>query len=259
MTFRALALLAIAGCAIGAPMAHAQAKWAQTYYNGAHTGYNPAENTLGTGNVSSLQLLWATSVAGGVTNFALDNGVLYATGQSNNLVALDASTGAQLWSANTRGNTGINAIAAGQGLVFAECDFKDPGGNPYGAICAYKGSTGRRVWQYSSPCNCLPEASVMSPLVYDNGVVYFGYSSGGTTATRGIYAVSATTGTLLWGYGAFSNSFNVGGAAVASGNVYLDAGESPEIISLTSSNGSLTWTTPINTANAAVSVSGGVV
>ncbi len=249
-----------------APMAAAAANWAQTYYNGAHTGYNPSEKTLGVGNVPSLQLLWAAGVAGGVTNFAVDGGVVYATGQANNLVALNATTGAQLWSANTGGNGGYDgsgAIATGGGLVFAQCDFPDAGGTAYGAICAYKAKTGKMVWQYSNPCNCLPEAAVESPLVFANGVVYFGYSTGGGGQTHGIYAVKAATGKLLWGYGAYNNSLNIGAAAVGGSDVYLDTSCggacSPEIAALTTSNGALTWATPISTVNAEVSVSGGVV
>ncbi len=241
-----------------APMA-AAANWAQTYYNGAHTGYNTSEKTLGVGNVSSLQLLWAASVAGGVTNFAVEGGVLYATGQANNLVALNATTGAQLWSVNTGGNTGTNAIATGGGLVFAQCELTDMLGDPYGAICAYRAKTGKLLWQLSSPCNCLPEAYVQSPLVFANGVLYFGFASGGTTSVRGIYAVRAATGASLWGYEAFSNSFGVGPAAVEGSDVYVDAGPSSEIVALATSNGTPTWTTPISTANAPVSVSGGVV
>lgn len=128
-------LCALAIVSVRVPMATAQANWAQTYYNGAHTGYNPNEKKLGVGNVSSLKLLWAATVAGGVTNFALDGGVLYVTGQANNLVALNASTGAHLWHVSTGGNTGINAIAAGGGLVFAQCEFTDKGGSAYGAVC----------------------------------------------------------------------------------------------------------------------------
>lgn len=244
------------------PMATAQANWAQTYYNSAHTGYNPNETILGVGNVPSLQLLWAAGVAGGVTNFAVDGGLVYATGQSNDLVALNASSGAKVWGANTGGNGGENgggAIATGGGLVFAQCFLKDTGGISYGAVCAYKASTGKIVWQYSTPCNCLPEASIESPLVFANGVVYFGYANGGTTHTIGIYAVNAATGKLLWGYGEFSNSFSVGPAAVAGSDVYVEAGESTTIDALATSNGALTWTTPISTGNAAVSVSGGLV
>ncbi|MGA2979992.1 MAG: PQQ-binding-like beta-propeller repeat protein [Terriglobales bacterium] len=268
LALRSLTILcALAIASIGhAPMAAAQENWVQTYYNGAHTGYNPDEKTLGVGNVSSLQLLWADSVAGGVTNFAVDGGVVYATGQSNNLVALNASTGAQLWSVNNGGNGGENgdgAIATGGGLVFAHCYFPDTGGSAYGAICAYRAKTGKMVWQYSNPCNCLPEADVESPLVFANGVVYFGYSTGGGGQTHGIYAVKAATGKLLWGYGAYNNSLNIGAAAVGGSDVYLDYGNPPvipaEIVALTTSNGTLTWTAPISTVNAEVSVSDGVV
>jgi outer membrane protein assembly factor BamB len=262
-TLRCLTILcALAIVSVGhAPVAAAQANWAQTYYNGAHTGYNPNETILGVGNVPSLQLLWATSVAGGVTNFTVDGGVVYATGQSNNLVALNASTGAAMWTAYTGGNGGENgngAIATGGGLVFAQCFFKDKGAISYEAICAYNASTGKLVWQYSEPCNCLPEASVESPLVFNNGVLYFGYANGGTTSTRGIYAVTAATGKLLWGYDEFSNSFGVGPAAVAGSELYFEGGPSTAINALTTSNGTLTWTTPISTG-AAISVSGGVV
>jgi outer membrane protein assembly factor BamB len=256
-------VIALAGLALPAAAA---ANWAQTNYNGAHTGYNPSEKTLGVGNVASLQLLWAASVAGGVTNFAVDGGVVYATGQANNLVALNATTGAQLWSADNGGNGGYNgsgAIAIGGGLVFAQCDFPDSGGTAYGAICAYKAKTGKMVWQYSNPCNCLPEAGVESALIYANGVVYFGYHTGSGGQTHGIYAVKAATGKLLWGYGAYNNSLNIGAAAVAGSDVYLDYGNPPvipaEIVALTTSNGTVTWTTPVSTVNGEISVSGGVV
>lgn len=115
------------------------------------------------------------------------------------------------------------------------------------------------MWQFSNPCDCLPEAYVESPLVLANGVLYFGYSSGGGDQTHGIYAVHAGTGKQLWGYGAFNNSFGIGPAAVEGSDIYLDLGESPEIVALATSNGTLTWAMPISTANAAVSVSGGVV
>ncbi len=191
----------------------------------------------------------------------IDGGVLYATGQANNLVALNASTGAQLWSVSTGGNPGITAIAVGGGLVFAECVFPDKGGDGYGAICAYKASTGKMVWQYSNPCNCLPESAVESPLVFASGVLYFGYATGGGGSTHGIYAVKAATGKLLWDYGAYNNSLNIGAAAVGGSDVYLDTNfdNSPEIDTLTTSNGTLTWATPISMVNAEVSVSGGVV
>ncbi|MGD0986377.1 MAG: PQQ-binding-like beta-propeller repeat protein [Candidatus Sulfotelmatobacter sp.] len=252
-TFLTLALAAI-------PLA-AETNWAQTYHDSAHTGYNSQETTLGTGNVASLQLLWATGVAGGVTNFAVDNGVVFATGQSNNLVALNASTGAQLWNANTGGNPGDRPVATGNGLVFTQCSLPNNAG---GAICAYKQSTGKMAWHWASPCNCLPPSSVSAPLVYADGVVYFGYSSGGTTSTTGLYAVEASTGKLLWtSLSEFNNGWGVSGAAISGSNVYLEANNygTGAIYSLASPTGDQNWTTPVSlgNSNSAVSVAGGVV
>jgi outer membrane protein assembly factor BamB len=243
------------------PAAAATANWSQTYANSGHTGFNSQEDTLGIGNVASLQLLWAAGVAGGVTNFAVDNGMVFAAGQSNNLVALNASTGAQLWSANTGGVTSDTTIATGGGLVFAQCFLPN---NKGGAICAYKQSTGKKVWQWSSTCNCLPPSGVSAPLVYANGVVYFGYSSGGTTSTTGLQAVDAANGTLLWtSLSQFNNGWNVSGPAVSGSEVYLEANNygTGQIYALATSTGDQTWATPISygNSNAGVSVSGGVV
>lgn len=237
----------------------ATANWAQTYFNGAHTGYNPAETKLGRSNISSLQLLWAAGVPGGVTNFVINNGVVYATGQANNLVALNATTGTQIWSTNTGGIVGTNSIAVGGGLVFSECFFTDTGANTYGAVCAYRISNGKRVWQFSAPCNCLPEAGLESSLVLENGVLYFGYSAGGGDEYHAVYAVNATSGQELWSYGQVNNSLGVGAPAVGNGYVYLDIGETNFISALTASNGNLAWSSTAIDASAAVSVSGGVV
>jgi len=244
-----------------APVVAAQANWTQTYHDGGHTGYNSTEKTLGTGNVGSLQLLWAASVAGGVTAFAVDDGVVYATGQANNLVALNATTGAQLWSVNTGGNNYFSSavVATGGGLVFTECFFPDTGGDVYDAVCAYKESTGKMVWQWSNPCNCLPEASLEAAFVYSSGVLYIPYSSGGGDQTHGIYAVHAASGKQIWGVGAFSNGFGVGAAAVAGTDVYVDIGQPTQLDALSTSSGSVTWSAPVSDASTAVSVSAGVV
>jgi outer membrane protein assembly factor BamB len=254
------ALFAIASISVGhAQLVAAQASWSQTYHDSGHTGYNTQETTLGVGNVASLQLLWASGVAGGVTNFAVADGVVYAMGQSNNLVALNATTGAQLWTTDTGENSGTNSIAVGGRLVFAECGAA----NSTGGICAYRTSNGKMVWQFAISCNCLPPARVSAPLVYSNGVLYFGYSSGGTTSTTGLYAVDAATGVALWfSLSEFNNGWSVSTAAVGGSEVYVDGNNysNGQMYALASSSGNQIWATPINGGgNTALSVSGGVV
>jgi outer membrane protein assembly factor BamB len=196
------AALACVLAVIGVPAS--ATNWMQSYVNAGHTGYNAKERTLSTANVSGLQLLWGQSVAGGVTGFALDNGVIYAQGQGStipDLAAIDATTGATKWTITT-GSDNLNlsgTVAVAGKLVIAGCGFTDQQGYNYGGICAYNKSDGAQVWQYSGPCDCAPEAAVRAPLVVSGGAVYFGYNNGSTTSSY-IAAVDAKTGNRSWAY-----------------------------------------------------------
>ena len=228
--------------------------WPQTYFNPAHTGYNKKETTLSPSNIANLQLVWGNSTLGtAVDGFALNNGVIYAQSfaTSDNLAAIDATTGATLWTVTTR-NVGFSyndPVATGGRLVFAQCSFVDTISHDYGAVCAYKQSTGKLVWQWSNPCNCQPEAGLTSPLVYANGVVYFGYGNGGIGGAEYMVAADAKNGATLWTYG-FGSSNSAGYAAVAvdNGLVYVACnGQNgfQGVCALNQSDGSLVWSTNI--------------
>ncbi len=235
--------------------------WGQTYYDGGHEGYNPKEKTIGKTNAPSLKLLWAASVAGGVTGFAIDKNIVFAQGQGSGqdiLVALHAATGKVIWTVTT-GNNGFTeggTVATGNGLVFVGCSVNES--NQMQGICAYKESNGQLVWSDYTDCNCAPPAALMAPLDYDSNTVYFGYETGGGSQTHGIYAVSAAGGPL-WGFGQFNNSWGVGEPAAAKGYVYAESGENPAIYALSASSGTEVWSSAINQSSANVTVSGGVV
>lgn len=255
----ALTLTVAALVGTGAGAVAGQADWEQTFHDGGHTGYNPSEKALSVSNVSGLQLLWSQDVAGGVTAFALDKGVIFAQGQgasTPNLVAIDAATGAVLWNINTGQDNGYDALAAAQGLVFAGCAVDLS--NQQQGICAYKQPSGRFVWSYFVNCNCLPPAGLMAPLVYDQGALEFGYEGGGGDQWHGVVAVDAKSGQQLWGFGQSNNSYGVYAPAAGGGNVYLEAGETKSIYALDASSGYPAWSTPIS-GYSVVSVKGDVV
>ena len=91
------------------------ADWLQTGYDSAHSGFNPLESQLGPGNVASLSKITSWTLpdfvyGSGVLleNVATTQGyrnVLYATSQAGAVFAMDASSGAMLWS-KTTGTTG---------------------------------------------------------------------------------------------------------------------------------------------------------
>jgi outer membrane protein assembly factor BamB len=241
----------IAAALTGVVHAQAAQEWSQSYYNAAHTGYNAKETTLSVSNVAGLQLIWSsTAPSNGVTGFALDGGVIYAQGQGTttpNLSAIDAASGNTLWTVAT-GNDGIflsGTLAAEGNLVIAGCGFADNRGANYGAICGYKKSSGKLIWQWSNPCDCLPESGANAPLVFDKGAVYFGYANGGAGGNEYIEAIDAKTGGELWSYLAGGPN-DVGSAALAvgSGLVYFGCGGQNNfngVCAINQSDGTFAW------------------
>ena len=83
------------------------ADWLQFGFDAAHSGVNPAEHVLTPANVAQLTLFYSTVLPGtapgapvflgGVTTSAGPKDVLYLTLGNGELVALDAASGAVLW------------------------------------------------------------------------------------------------------------------------------------------------------------------
>ncbi len=130
---------------------------------------------------------------------AVADGVVYVGSGNGDVYALDAATGAELWSYATSsgaGKAGASSPAVADGVVYVGSDS---------GVYALSAATGAVLW------NGGPAFAAASPTVA-NGVVYTG------SAFRQIYALSAATGAVLWSYatgGAVASS-----PAVANGVVY---------------------------------------
>ncbi len=105
------------------------------------------------------------------------NGVVYVGGEDNNVYALNARTGALLWSDNVRWVYSSPAVA--NGVVYV---------GSYGNVYALNASTGARLWTYTTG-----NIVYSSPAVA-NGVVYVGSDD------KNVYALNASTGAKLWSY-----------------------------------------------------------
>jgi len=147
--------------------------------------YDPYETTIGVDNVGTLGLKW-TFVPDRQRNSqfssaAVVNGVLYIGSNDSNVYALNANTGAKLWSfANEGGVSSSPAVA--NGVVYIG-GFADP----FGVIYAINAATGEELWSHKVGYSCY----VATPAVA-NGVVYVGCGDGD------VVALNASTGTLLW-------------------------------------------------------------
>jgi outer membrane protein assembly factor BamB len=227
--------------------------------------WNPNETILGVGNVAGLQLKWKSNIGGGanptfflLSSPAVVNGVVYYGSDDGNVYALNASTGAKLWSFATR-NKVESSPAVVNGVVYV--------GSEDGNVYALNASTGAKLWSFATGSSVDSSPAVVNGVVYVgsgidvlalnastgaklwsfavtggvlsspavvNGVVYFG--ANGFT----VYAVNASTGTLLWSFAENPEDAFVSSPAVANGVVYIGS-LNPNVYALNASTGSRLW------------------
>jgi outer membrane protein assembly factor BamB len=177
--------------------------------------WNPYETVLGVNNVGQLGLKWQFPIYVYTSSPAVVNGVVYiGSYNGNGLNALNASTGAKLWSDALGAYNVDSSPAVVNGVVYI-------GSNDFN-VYALNASTGAKLWSYTTG------GAVDSSPAVANGVVYIGSGDGN------LYALNASTGAKLW-------SFAGGGGtpAVANGVVYV--GCSDGLCALNASTGAKLW------------------
>ena len=133
------------------------------------------------------------------------------------MYALNASTGAKLWSFATGDNRFPPLPAAANGMVYI--------GSADGHVYALNGGTGAKLWSFATGEGPLPQVA--------NGVVYVGSNDGN------VYALNASSGAKLWSFD--DGVVPVGPLVVANGVVYVSC--SPGLCAVNASTGGLMWGT----------------
>ncbi|MGH9018709.1 MAG: PQQ-binding-like beta-propeller repeat protein, partial [Acidimicrobiales bacterium] len=200
----ALTAVAVASSAGAQPPAK---QWPSGGQNISDTHANPFETQISPADVGSLGVKWTYATTGDVSATpAVVKGVVYFPDWGGDLNAVNASTGALLWSKPISDYDGISGAksrtspAVAGGVIYI--------GDQNGAhVMAVKASTGALLWieQLSTHASAI---ITQSPLVY-KGVVYVGVSSSEQYAAmssgyacctfRGsMVALKAKTGKVLW-------------------------------------------------------------
>jgi outer membrane protein assembly factor BamB len=152
---------------------------------------------------------------------AVANGVVYVGSSDGSVYALNASTGAKLWSYLTGLYPIRSSPAVANGVVYV--------GSYDGNVYALSASTGAKLWSYTTGTQVQTSPAVA------NGVVYFG--SGGYGVGT-VYALNASTGAKLWSYA--TGGFVYSSPAVANGVVYIGS-EDFNVYALNASTGAKLW------------------
>jgi hypothetical protein len=182
--------------------------WAQFGHDSGHSGYNALENTINSGNVSGLQVLWNDESIVQPGGIVVNDGVEYVDdmGQSNaGLYAIDAATGAQEWynNVNLNGSWGsfTHAISAVAGATVVTPCSNGSSSTFLTGLCGVNAKTGKTRWIYycqqyqGNPCGGLVNNGTSPAL--DNGAVYFQIQQG-VNEQPDTVALNAQTGAVLW-------------------------------------------------------------
>jgi outer membrane protein assembly factor BamB len=183
--------------------------------------WNPYETVLAVNNVGGLQVKWKNPIGSYLSAIesspAVVNGVVYFGSDDGNVYALNASTGAKLWSYTT-GSYVFSSPAVVNGVVYV--------GSVDGNMYALYANTGAKLWSYASG-----PVDYSSPAVA-NGVVYF------SSFDNNFYALNASTGAKLWSY--TNTHSSTSSPAVANGVVYVGS-EDNNVYALNASTGARLW------------------
>src|SRR5207247_233307 len=161
-------------------------------------------------------------------SLSVSNGrVFFGVGAFNPalIIALNETTGAQLWSYSTGIRTTVtSAPAEAYGNVYVGLD-----GNRFLAL---NQATGSLVWSFNTGGG----TNATTPAIY-NGIVYFGTGAGI------VYALNSTTGTTIWRYPAAGTIGPVTSSpALALGSSTLYVGSNDRYLyALSMTTGTLRW------------------
>ncbi len=151
--------------------------------------------------VTELQVVWRHGVDPGYDDADLmgpiyTHGMIVASGKTGSIYALDAATGRQRW-ARRLGYSILASPATDGKRIYATVDYTRPypcdPGSRCGAVVAL-GLDGSPRWSipiHRSPSH--PHSAAFTAPVVSNGLVFVAYD-------RGISALDAATGQLLWRY-----------------------------------------------------------
>jgi quinohemoprotein ethanol dehydrogenase len=171
-----------------------------------------------TDNVKQLKAAWAVHLGSGLgLDFNLEatpivqDGVMYVSSGNDDVVALDAKTGALIWEHLSKIDQNISTVCCGwdnRGVAIG--DGKVFIGQLDGNLVALDQHNGKEVWR-TQVGRWQDGYTITSAPLYYNGAVYTGIS-GGDRGVRGkLTALDAKTGKELWHFWTAPGPGDVGG------------------------------------------------
>jgi outer membrane protein assembly factor BamB len=167
--------------------------------------------------------IWSYPVDSPVEAVAAAGPIVFAGTGENSVYALDAATGALVWRREITHAVHDQLVLAGNNVII--------GDGIGGGVYALDATTGRRRWRVSS--------GAVRGLAAADGLVYAGFAIRSHTA-RGVTALSADRGQVMWTVEFGRKLDTTGGLAVSRGVVYVTTSHG-EIYAFRAADGRRLW------------------
>ena len=164
------------------------------------------------------KVAWRFNAKAAVSSVAQAGSVVYAATNGNDIFALNATTGKQIWKRTTTSEFNSQLMVAGSSVVIS-------GGNgPYALAAAH----GNQLWNRKSDGG--------SPLLVAGGVAYVAFAAK-SNVTGGVTALNPASGSILWTFDFGPAVADIAGQpAVADGVVYVTSSDG-ELFAFSAANG----------------------
>lgn len=214
-----------------------ETNWGDFGFDFAHHRENIYENSLTTGNVSSLNLKWSAPMTPGFEGSAVyANGLVYVVTTGGILDAYVATTGKLHWQFNT--TTGFKNYSSPvvdpvNGLVFFGTTGRG-GSGMRSPVYALNAQTGALQWSLILAGNdfAFPTLGAQT--------IYMGVSNEGTTSS--LYAIDEISGHILWQHNVNGGVWGAIGLDPVKHALFSIVGNpSDQVISLNMKTGALLW------------------
>ena len=193
--------------------------WAQYRYSCKREGVDPYENVLSASTVAGIDVVWSFTTGAYVDSSpAAADGVVYVGSQDENVYALNAATGAKIWSFRAGGNIGGSSPAVADGMVYLGSFDRN--------VYALSAATGAKVWSFPTG------GGVWSSPAVADGMVYVGSDD------RNVYALNAATGAKIWS--STTGAPIESSPAVAGGVVYVGSDDG-KVYAFSADGGAQLW------------------
>jgi outer membrane protein assembly factor BamB len=166
------------------------------------------------------KVAWRFTANANVSSVVQAGNVVYAATNGNTILALNATTGKQIWKRTTTSEINEQLVVAGGSVIIAGGD------GPYALAAAH----GNHLWNIKSGTG--PYAMTVA-----GGVVYVSFAEK-SSDTGGATALDPASGDLLWTF-AFGSVADISGPLVVADGVVYVTSTNGEVYALSAANGAV--------------------